>query len=39
MQYNILKDGSRYSGYNSDSDIQKDKIVLIGGSLLWAGNK
>tara|TARA_Y100001958_G_C21242937_1_gene571477 strand:- start:66 stop:1043 length:978 start_codon:yes stop_codon:yes gene_type:complete len=32
VQYNILKDGSRYSGFNSDSDIQKDKIILIGGS-------
>ena len=32
VQYNILKDGSRYSGYNSDDEMQKDKIILIGGS-------
>ena len=32
VQYNILKDGSRYSGSNSDDEMQKDKIILIGGS-------
>jgi hypothetical protein len=32
VKYNFLKDGSRYSGYNSDGEIQKDKIILIGGS-------
>jgi|TARA_B100001964_G_C14158822_1_gene565643 hypothetical protein len=32
VKYNILKDGSRYSGYSPSNKTPKNKIILIGGS-------
>ncbi len=32
VNYNILNDGSRFSGYNLTADSEKNKIALVGGS-------